>query len=135
VPAHCGYTSYDCQRAVAAARTAGVIGGTASVLSGIKKYSDARIQGQALKELSQSFQSEVAPQVVDVEGRTLRLTGTAEEQYREWRQMLQQLYTEENGGGGVVAASPAAPAIPDAVPAPTVQSLPERTTPDAAPHP
>jgi hypothetical protein len=35
--------------------------------------------------------------VVDVEGRTLRLTGTAEEQYREWRKLLHQLYIEENG--------------------------------------
>jgi hypothetical protein len=51
-----------------------------------------------LKELSQSFQAEVAPQVVDVEGRTLRLTGSAEEQYREWRELLRQLYLEETGG-------------------------------------
>src|SRR5260221_7293912 len=33
----------------------------------------------------------------DVEGRTLKLTGTAEEQYREWRKMLRDLYLEENG--------------------------------------
>jgi len=47
-----------------------------------------------LKELSESFQNEVAPQVVDVEGRTLKLTGTAEEQYREWRELLHQMYLE-----------------------------------------
>jgi len=35
--------------------------------------------------------------VIDIEGRTLRLTGTAEEQYREWRRMLHELYLEENG--------------------------------------
>lgn len=97
VPGQCRSTDYNCRRIENAARTAGVIGGTASVLSGLKKYSDARVQAQALKELSQSFQSEVAPQVVDVEGRTLRLTGTAEEQYREWRELLQQFYNEENG--------------------------------------
>jgi hypothetical protein len=78
-------------------------------LSGLKKYSDARVQAQALKELSQSFQSEVAPQVVDVEGRTLRLTGTAEEQYREWRELLQQFYNEENG---VATASLPAGVVP-----------------------
>ena len=32
-----------------------------------------------------------APQVVDVEGRTLKLTGTAEEQYREWRKLLHEM--------------------------------------------
>jgi hypothetical protein len=109
VPGQCRSTDYNCRRIESAARTAGVIGGTASVLSGLKKYSDARVQAQALKELSQSFQSEVAPQVVDVEGRTLRLTGTAEEQYREWRELLQQLYTEDNGGN-ISAGGTALPA-------------------------
>jgi hypothetical protein len=50
-----------------------------------------------LKELSASFEAEAAPLVVDVEGRTLRLTGTAEEQYAEWRRLLHELYVEETG--------------------------------------
>ena len=78
-----------------AARYAGAIGGITSVLSGLKKYADAKTHAQAFGELARSFQSEVAPQVVDVEGRSLRLTGTAEEQYREWRQMLRQYQTDE----------------------------------------
>ena len=36
----------------------------------------------------------------------LRLTGTAEDQYREWRKMLKQLYLEETGSA---AAPPPAP--------------------------
>jgi len=98
VPGQCAAQDYNCRRIEGAARTAGAIGGTAAVLSGLKKYSDARVHAQSLKELSQSFQAEVAPQVVDVEGRTLRLTGSAEEQYREWRELLRQLYLEETGG-------------------------------------
>jgi hypothetical protein len=78
-----------------AARYAGSAGGIASVLSGLKKYSDARTHAQAFGELARSFQSEVAPQVVDVEGRSLRLTGTAEEQYREWRELLRQYQADE----------------------------------------
>lgn len=111
VPGQCASTDYNCRRIEGAARTAGAIGGTAAVLSGLKKYSDARLHAQTLKELSQSFQSEVAPQVVDIEGRTLRLTGSADEQYREWRELLKQLYLEETGGVPVpeVAASPAPP--------------------------
>ena len=97
VPGQCNDLDYNCRRVESAVRTAGAIGGTASILSGLKKYSDAKVHTQALKELSDSFKSEVAPQVVDVEGRTLRLTGTAEEQYREWRKLLHQLYLEENG--------------------------------------
>jgi hypothetical protein len=98
VPQQCGLYNYNCRRVEGAVRAAGAIGGAASVLSGLKKYSDAKIHVQALKELAESFENEVAPQVVDVEGRTLKLTGTAEDQYREWRKLLQQMYAEDQGG-------------------------------------
>ncbi len=101
-------STYDACRINDAMRTAGTMGGIAAVLSGIKKYADARVHADALKELTQSFQSEVAPQVVEVEGHTLRLTGTAEDQYREWRKLLKQLYLEETGAAA--AATPPAPA-------------------------
>jgi hypothetical protein len=90
-------SNYDSCRINNAVRNAGTMGGIAAVLSGIKKYADARTHADALKELTLSFQSEVAPQVVEVEGHTLRLTGTAEDQYREWRKLLKQLYLEETG--------------------------------------
>ena len=132
VPGNCGALNYNCQRMENAVRTAGVVGGAASILSGLKKFSDARVQGQALKELSQSFQAEVAPQVVEVEGRTLRLTGTADEQYREWRTLLHQLYTEDSAGvtSGTVVA-PQAPVAP-ASEAPVVPA-PAGTDPQSAP--
>jgi len=100
VPQQCGRYDYNCRRVEGAVRTAGAIGGAASILSGLKKYSDAKTHAQALKELSESFQNEVAPQVVDVEGRTLKLAGTAEEQYREWRKLLHEMYLEETGTAG-----------------------------------
>jgi hypothetical protein len=120
VPGQCQSTDYNCRRIESAARTAGAIGGTAAVLSGLKKYSDAKNHAQALKELSETFQNEVQPQVVDVEGRTLRLTGTADEQYKEWRELLHQLYLEETGGSaappvtssGTTPATTATPASP-----------------------
>jgi hypothetical protein len=112
VPGQCQTYDYNCRRIESAARTAGAIGGTAAVLSGLKKYSDAKVHAQALKELSETFQSEVQPQVVDVEGRTLRLTGTADEQYREWQKLLHELYLEENGGAAAPAATPATAPAP-----------------------
>jgi len=99
-------STYDACRINDAMRTAGTMGGIAAVLSGIKKYADARVHADALKELTQSFQSEVAPQVVEVEGHTLRLTGTAEDQYREWRKLLKQLYLEESGAAAVATPAP-----------------------------
>ncbi len=101
-------SSYDSCRINNAARNAGTMGGIAAVLSGIRKYADARVHADALKELTNSFQAEVAPQVVEVEGHTLRLTGTAEDQYREWRKLLKQLYEEETGAA---AAPPPAPPV------------------------
>jgi hypothetical protein len=108
-------SSYDSCRIMDAARNAGTMGGIAAILSGMKKYADARAHADALKELTTSFQSEVAPQVVEVEGHTLRLTGTVEDQYREWRKLLKQLYLEETG----VAAAPPPVAEPVTGPAST----------------
>lgn len=136
-PGNCAAGSYNCQYIRNAARTAGAIGGTAAVLSGVKKYSDARSHAQALKELTTSFQAELEPQVVEVEGRTLKLTGTAEEQYREWRQLLQQLYLEDSGNVAqqmaVTPAGAAAPGVPAAVPAGPAPSPAPEPVKDARP--
>ncbi|MCP4090054.1 MAG: hypothetical protein GY746_09705, partial [Gammaproteobacteria bacterium] len=40
----------------------------------------------------------VEPLVVEVEGQTHRLTGSAEEKYREWRRLLHDIYATETGG-------------------------------------
>jgi hypothetical protein len=72
-------------------------GGVGAFLSGLKKYSDAKTHAQAFGELARSFQSDVADQVVEVEGRSLRLTGTAEEQYKEWRRLLDDYHAQEAG--------------------------------------
>jgi len=115
-------SSYDSCRIADAARNAGTMGGIAAILSGVKKYADARVHAEALKELTNSFQAEVAPQVVEVEGHTLRLTGTAEDQYREWRKLLKQLYEEETG-------SAAAPPPPAPAPAATTTASGSATPP------
>lgn len=93
---NCASGDYNCRRIDSAVRTAGTIGGVTAVMSGIKKFSDAKVAAQEVKELASSFGSEAAAQTVEVEGRTLKLTGTAEEQYREWRRLLAAIYREEN---------------------------------------
>jgi hypothetical protein len=93
MPSNCGgNTSCNLE---SAARYAGATGGVAAFLSGLKKYADARTHAQAFSELARSFQSEVSTQVVEVEGRSLRLTGSTEEQYREWRRLLREYQAEE----------------------------------------
>ena len=107
VPDSCG--SSDCARIVDAARYGAAAGGVMAVSSGLKKREESKMHTDVLKELSSSFEAEAAPLVVDVEGRTLRLTGTAEEQYAEWRRLLHELYVEETG---LVTGAPVAPAPP-----------------------
>jgi len=111
VPDQCSGGDYTCRNVQSAARTAGAIGGVAGVMSGIKKYSEARVHAEALKELADTFRAEATPLVIEVEGRTLKLTGTAEEQYREWRALLHQIYLEETGGAVTEAPPPDSPAV------------------------
>jgi hypothetical protein len=58
---------------------------------------EKRLHAEALEELSVSFDEEVKPMVVEIEGTQHRLTGTAEIQYEEWRDLLRQLYLDETG--------------------------------------
>jgi hypothetical protein len=36
--------------------------------------------------------------MIDLDDRTIMLTGTVEEQYSQWREILVELYEEETGG-------------------------------------
>ena len=58
---------------------------------------EKRLHAEALEELSTSFEDEVKPMVVEIEGTQHRLEGTAEIQYEEWRELLRQLYMAETG--------------------------------------
>jgi hypothetical protein len=90
-----------------AASTAAVIGGIYAFKSGMDMRSEIKMHGESLKQLGDSFQNEVQPSVVDIEGRTLELKGSAEQQYAEWRQLLRELYENETGLPATAAAPPA----------------------------
>jgi len=75
-----------------------ILGGIEGLRSGFGLSTEAEMHQESIRELGESFDSEVEPLVVEVEGQTRRLTGTAEEKYREWRKILHEIYTEETGG-------------------------------------
>ena len=60
-------------------------------------YKGLKIQEQDLDELAQGFNNEVAPTDMDVQGRVVRLSGTLESQYREWREILRRIFALETG--------------------------------------
>jgi len=80
-----------------AASTAAVLGGIYAVKSGFDKDAEVKMRAESLKQLGESFEVEVEPMVVDIEGRTLELKGSAEEQYAEWRRLLKEIYEAETG--------------------------------------
>ena len=52
----------------------------------------------ALQEIGESMNSEVAPKVIELEDRSIMLTGTVEEQYEQWQDILMEIYRTETGG-------------------------------------
>lgn len=72
--------------------------GAVLIKSGFDKRVEARIHMDALEELSQSLENEVAPRVLDLDNRSITLTGSVEEQYSQWKEVLADLYAAEVGG-------------------------------------
>jgi len=81
-------------------RTAGqvaIVGGGFLLKSGLEKRSEARIHVEALEELGMSLEAEIAPQVIELEDRTVMLSGNVEDQYSQWREVLADIYRTEIG--------------------------------------
>lgn len=75
----------------------GVMGGIEGIKAGLGKSAEAGIAREGLAEQGKSLEAEAEPLVVEVEGQTRRLTGTAEEKYKEWRRLLKEIYEKETG--------------------------------------
>lgn len=83
-----------------ATQTGGAIGvgaGAYLIKSGFDKQAEAQIHMDALEELGQSLENEVAPRVFTLDDRTITLTGSVEEQYAQWKEILADIYATEVG--------------------------------------
>lgn len=85
----------------AATRAAGGvvgIGGGASLIKGaLDKRAAAKIHSEILAELGESAGESIAPHAIELENRTINLTGNVEAQYEVFREALRRLYFEEMG--------------------------------------
>ena len=79
------------------ARDAAAISGVIVLKNGIEKGKEAKINREALRELVASLNAELEPVLVEIDGQTVRLEGSAEAQYAEWRRMLGRLFSTETG--------------------------------------
>jgi hypothetical protein len=73
-----------------------LIGGQV-IVNGFNVTKEAEIHSAAIKELSESFGSEMKPIVMEFEGKQYELTGSAQEQFKHWRELLRQIYITETG--------------------------------------
>ncbi len=90
------------------ASQASIIGGVYAVSSGIDKSRQTSIHVESLRELGRSLERDLAPQVVDIKDKTVRLTGSAEVQYRQWREILAEMVAEQADAAERGQAEPAA---------------------------
>jgi hypothetical protein len=90
-------SDYDTREQTATLRNVMVMGGAAAVYSGSQKREESRMNKEVIEELGTSFSSEAEPLVIEVDGETLRLSGTAEQQYARWREILRKIHARETG--------------------------------------
>lgn len=83
-----------------AARQAGnvaVVGGGYLVKTGFDRRAEAKMHIEALQELGDSMEAEVEPRIIELEDRTVTLSGSVDNQYKQWRELLFEIYKEETG--------------------------------------
>lgn len=80
-----------------AAGNVAIISGGYLLKSGLEKRNEAQIHVEALEELGMSLEAEITPQVIELEDRTVMLSGNVEDQYAQWRELLADIYATEIG--------------------------------------
>lgn len=88
---------HDTRASTGTMRDVMVLGGIYSIKRGMDTNAQSSIYQGAIEELGESFSSEAKPMVVEVEGETKELTGSAEAQYEQWRQLMRKIYASETG--------------------------------------
>lgn len=60
-------------------------------------YKWEKIQRQEMKTLAEGFDNEIAPTALELEGTVVKLSGSLDQRYREWRDILRKIYRLETG--------------------------------------
>lgn len=81
-----------------AAGSVAVAGGAYMIKSGFDKSAESEMHVEALQELGDSLEAAIEPQVIELEDRTITLSGTVENQYDQWRDLLREIYKVDTGG-------------------------------------
>lgn len=82
---------------VRSAGAVAVAAGGYALKSAFDKNAESKIHAEAIRELGTSLEAEVSPHVIELDDRTITLTGTVDEQYEAWRDILRELYRTDVG--------------------------------------
>ncbi len=80
-----------------AAGSVAILGGGYLLKSGLEKRNETEMHVEALEELGQSLEAEITPQVIELQDRTVMLSGNVQDQYEQWRELLAEIYRTEIG--------------------------------------
>jgi len=89
----------------------GVMGGGVLLKRGLDKRADSKIHSFELRELAQELDAEITPRVIELEDRTVQLSGNVEDQYDQWRELLADIYAAELAALEPPDSSDAAPKL------------------------
>ena len=68
----------------------------AGSLEDAAKYkAEAKMHRDSIKELGESIDAELAPNLIEFENKTIELSGNARQQFIEWRKFLKKMYELE----------------------------------------
>ncbi|NIO08900.1 MAG: hypothetical protein GTO40_13150 [Deltaproteobacteria bacterium] len=79
------------------AGSATVVGATMAMEASRQAKADMEIHQVALEELGNSLTEDLKVTVVEIEGETVELRGTAEAKFKQWREMLNEIHKREVG--------------------------------------
>ena len=72
-------------------------GGAYLIREAFRNRADTKMHIEALQELAESFENGIAPQVIALDDKVITLSGSVDEQYEQWSEILIELYAEEMG--------------------------------------
>lgn len=61
-------------------------------------YKDSKLNGDVLRQMTESFDAEVTPTSAGIEGAVVELGGSLDEKYGQWRRILRDIFARERGG-------------------------------------
>ncbi len=77
---------------IRAASTVAVAAGGYVIKDGFDREAESEIHIEALQELGDSLDANLETHVIELEDRTITLSGTVESQYEQWREILKDIY-------------------------------------------